>query len=130
MKFLRPTHPGFHFHKHGAPLWSMPHRRTLADQRPSWSLGDDNLHRRSDVRGSSLPLSSTGPHRKRWCEAGILPPYSPDSNPIENAFSKLKALLREAAERFIESLWTTIGRLFQLFNADECRNYFAGYDAA
>ena len=40
-----------------------------------------------------------------------LPPYSPDFNPIENAFAKLKALLRKAAERTIEGLWTAIGRL-------------------
>ena len=44
-----------------------------------------------------------------------LPPYSPDFNPIENAFSKLKTLLRKAAERSIEGLWNTIGKLLQLF---------------
>ncbi|TCL88971.1 DDE superfamily endonuclease, partial [Rhizobium sp. PP-WC-2G-219] len=60
-----------------------------------------------------------------------LPPYSPDFNPIENAFSKLKALLRKAAERSIGGLWTTIGRLLNLFTPNECQNYFAaaGYDA-
>ena len=60
-----------------------------------------------------------------------LPPYSPDFNPIENAFAKLKALLRKAAERTIEGLWTTIGRLLDLFTPTECANYFAaaGYDA-
>jgi transposase len=60
-----------------------------------------------------------------------LPPYSPDFNPIENAFAKLKALLRKAAERTIDGLWTTIGRLLDAFSPDECANYFkaAGYDA-
>ena len=60
-----------------------------------------------------------------------LPPYSPDFNPIELAFSKLKALLRKAAERTIDGLWTTIGRLLDVFSLDECANYFeaAGYDA-
>jgi transposase len=60
-----------------------------------------------------------------------LPPYSPDFNPIENAFAKLKALLRKAAERTVESLWTTIGRLLDVFTPTECANYFAaaGYDA-
>jgi transposase len=60
-----------------------------------------------------------------------LPPYSPDFNPIENAFAKLKALLRKAAERTVDGLWTAIGRIVDLFIPDECRNYFtaAGYDA-
>lgn len=60
-----------------------------------------------------------------------LPPYSPDFNPIENAFAKLKALLRKAAERTVVGLWDAIGRLIDLFTPQECRNYFqaAGYDA-
>jgi transposase len=60
-----------------------------------------------------------------------LPPYSPDLNPIENAFSKLKALLRKAAERTMDGLWTQIGRLLDLFLPDECKNFFtaAGYVA-
>jgi transposase len=59
-----------------------------------------------------------------------LPPYSPDFNPIEMAFSKLKALLRKAAERTIGGLWDAIGRFLDLFQPEECRNYFtaAGYD--
>jgi transposase len=61
-----------------------------------------------------------------------LPPYSPDFNPIENAFAKLKALLRKAAERTIGGLWTAIGRLLDSFTPRECANYFAaaGYDAS
>ena len=60
-----------------------------------------------------------------------LPPYSPDFNPIENAFAKLKALLRKAAERTVDGLWAAIGRMVDLFTPAECRNYFeaAGYDA-
>lgn len=60
----------------------------------------------------------------------FLPPYSPDFNPIENAFTKLKALLRKAAERSIYALWTTIGRLLEAFTPTECANYFraAGYE--
>src|SRR5215207_6780630 len=59
-----------------------------------------------------------------------LPPYSPDFNPIENAFAKLKALLRKAAERTIAGLWRLIGRLIDAFTPQECANYFAaaGYD--
>jgi transposase len=60
-----------------------------------------------------------------------LPPYSPDFNPIENAFAKLKALLRKAGERTLEGLWTAIGHLLDAFTPQECANYFAaaGYDA-
>ena len=60
----------------------------------------------------------------------FLPPYSPDLNPIEMAFAKLKALLRKAAERTVEGLWDAIGRILQTFNPQECTNYFtkAGYD--
>lgn len=59
-----------------------------------------------------------------------LPPYSPDLNPIEQAFSKLKALLRKAAERSVEALWNAIGRIVGLYSPDECKNYFrnAGYN--
>jgi transposase len=59
-----------------------------------------------------------------------LPPYSPDFNPIENAFAKLKALLRKAAERTINGLWDAVGRTIDLFTPTECANYFAaaGYN--
>jgi transposase len=58
-----------------------------------------------------------------------LPPYSPDLNPIEMAFSKLKALLRKAAERTIPGLIRLIGRLLKKFSPEECRNFLsnAGY---
>ena len=58
-----------------------------------------------------------------------LPPYSPDLNPIEMAFAKLKALLRKAAERTIDRLWDKIGEILGTFSAKECANYFdhAGY---
>jgi transposase len=61
----------------------------------------------------------------------FLPPYSPDFNPIENAFSKLKALLRKAAARTVDELWTVIGQSLDAFTQAECVNYFAaaGYDA-
>lgn len=59
-----------------------------------------------------------------------LPPYSPDFNPIENAFAKLKALLRKAAERTMDGLWRLIGQLIDTFTPHECVNYFtaAGYE--
>ena len=60
----------------------------------------------------------------------FLPPYSPDFNPIEMAFSKLKAGLRKAAARTVEALWSAIGRLIDTVTPDECANFFAaaGYD--
>lgn len=58
-----------------------------------------------------------------------LPPYSPDLNPIEQAFSKLKAHLRKASERSIPALWDRIGTILDTFSATECHNFFshAGY---
>jgi transposase len=58
-----------------------------------------------------------------------LPPYSPDLNPIEQAFAKLKTLLRKAEERTIEGVWTRIGTLLERFTQTECGNYLrnAGY---
>lgn len=79
--------------------------------------------------------SHKGPRTRELIEAAgasllFLPPYSPDFNPIENAFSKLKALLRKAAERTIDGLWSAIGRIADLFTPTECANYFSacGYD--
>jgi transposase len=59
----------------------------------------------------------------------LLPPYSPDLNPIEMAFSKLKTLLRKAAERTVEATWRRIGKLLDHFSAEECANYLvnSGY---
>lgn len=61
----------------------------------------------------------------------FLPPYSPDLNPIEKMFSKLKALLRKAAKRTITELWIEIGKLLETFSSIECANYFkaCGYNA-
>ena len=61
-----------------------------------------------------------------------LPPYSPDFNPIEKAFSKIKAILRKAAARTREDLWTVIASALTAFESEECRNYFTacGYGLA
>ncbi len=61
------------------------------------------------------------------CGASLiyLPPYSPDLNPIEQAFAKLKSLLRKEAARSVDHLWSAIGRLLGHFSATECANYFA-----
>jgi len=59
-----------------------------------------------------------------------LPPYSPDFNPIEKLFAKFKALLRKAAERTVEGLWSAIGKTLERITPRECANYFeaAGYE--
>jgi transposase len=59
-----------------------------------------------------------------------LPPYSPDLNPIEQLFAKLKALLRKAAARTKEALWSAIGELLDAFPQNACRNYLenCGYE--
>ena len=59
----------------------------------------------------------------------FLPPYSPDLNPIEMAFAKLKAHLRKAAARTFDALWKAVGDICNLFTPAECRNFFrhAGY---
>jgi transposase len=59
----------------------------------------------------------------------FLPPYSPDLNPIEQVFAKLKILLRKAEERTIEGVWRRIGSPLQHFRPQECANYLrnAGY---
>ena len=90
----------------------------LAELRPGDVVIMDNLS------------SHKGPRTKALIEAAgarlqFLPPYSPDFNPIENAFSKLKALLRKAAERTVDRLWSAIGRIVDLFTPAECANYFA-----
>jgi len=61
----------------------------------------------------------------------FLPPYSPDFNPIENAFSKFKAYLRKAAARTVDQLWSAIADAIDAYTPQECANYFtaAGYDA-
>lgn len=60
----------------------------------------------------------------------FLPPYSPDFNPIEQAFAKIKAILRKAAARTVETLEAAIAAALETFTPDECANYFAnsGYD--
>ena len=63
--------------------------------------------------------------RDRGAWVLFLPPYSPDLNPIEMAFAKLKAHLRKRAVRTIRALWQAIGDICSLFSPLECRNYFA-----
>ncbi|SER78238.1 DDE superfamily endonuclease [Azotobacter beijerinckii] len=59
----------------------------------------------------------------RGAELRYLPPYSPDYNLIEQVFAKLKALLRKAAARTVDTLWSTIGALLERFPPAECERY-------
>ena len=88
--------------------------------------------------GDIVIMDNLGSHRGNAIRAAIrrqgarlifLPPYSPDLNPIEMAFSKLKAHLRATAARTIDDLWKAIGNICMLFSPEECSNYFgaAGY---
>lgn len=90
------------------------------------------------AKGDVVVMDNLGAHKVAGIEAAIrargasllyLPPYSPDLNPIEQAFAKLKALLRKAAARTQEALWVTIGELLDRFTPSECRNYLehSGY---
>jgi transposase len=67
--------------------------------------------------------------RKAGAHLLFLPPYSPDLNPIEQVFAKLKTLLRKAAERTVEATWRRIGQLLDQFSPAECANYLvnSGY---
>ena len=93
---------------------------------PELRAGDvvvmDNLssHR---VRGVREALEAVG------AACLFLPPYSPDFNPIEQAFSKLKGLLRQAAARTVEGLWQAVAEALDAFSPEECANYLrnAGY---
>ncbi len=94
---------------------------------PTLTPGDivimDNLsvHKSAAVRAA---IEGTG------AELRFLPPYSPDFNPIEMAFAKLKARLRKAAARTVDDLWAAVAAILDAFTSKECINYFAaaGYD--
>jgi len=84
--------------------------------------------------GDVVILDNLGSHKGRSVRTAIraagahmvfLPPYSPDLNPIEQVFAKLKHLLRKAAKRTVEDTWRAIGGLLNQFPADECNRYFA-----
>ena len=88
--------------------------------------------------GDTVIADNLGSHKVAGVQAAIeargatllfLPPYSPDLNPIEQVFAKLKRLLRSAQARTVDALWTTIGSLLSRFSPEECRRYIhhAGY---
>ncbi len=88
--------------------------------------------------GDIVIIDNLGSHKGKTVRHAIraagaklffLPPYSPDLNPIEQVFAKLKTLMRKAAERTIDATWARIGDLLRCFTATECANYLknAGY---
>ena len=91
--------------------------------------------------GDVVVMDNLGSHKGKAVRRAIrqagaklffLPPYSPDLNPIEQVFAKLKSLLRKAAERSVEATWRRIGSLLDHFTPHECANYLAnaGYASA
>lgn len=88
--------------------------------------------------GDVVVMDDLGSHKGKAVRQAIraagahllfLPPYSPDLNPIEQVFAKLKTLLRKADERCVETVWRRIGKLLDLFSPAECGNYLvnSGY---
>ena len=90
--------------------------------RPGDTVVMDNLpaHKGADVRRAIEGAGAT---------LLYLPPYSPDFDPIEMVFAKLKAILRAAAARDVATLWQAVANAIPSFSAEECRNYLtaAGY---
>jgi transposase len=91
--------------------------------------------------GDIVIIDNLGSHKAKRTRQAIravgakllfLPPYSPDLNPIEQVFAKLKTLLRKAEERTVEATWRRIGELLDHFTPTECANYIrnSGYDSA
>ena len=91
--------------------------------------------------GDVVIMDNLGSHKGQAARRAIrqagahllfLPPYSPDLNPIEQVFAKLKTLMRKAAERTVQATWQRIGTLLDAFSPDECARYIAnaGYASA
>jgi transposase len=119
---VRATHhrpgraPGVGWRHYGASFRAYVEQFLVPTLKPGDIVVLDNLssHKVSGVREAV---------EARGASLLYLPPYSPDLNPIELAFSKLKRLLRDAAERSVEALCQTIGRLLDRFTPAECANY-------
>ena len=108
---------------HGAAFLAYVEHVLVPTLKPGDIVVMDNLacHRSAVVRNAI---------RQAGAELRFLPPYSPDFNPIEMAFSKFKAYLKRRAARTVAELWEAIGHATDIFTPAECQNYFvaAGYD--
>lgn len=91
------------------------------------------------AKGDVVIMDNLSSHKSAKVEAAIkakqawilfLPPYSPDLNPIEMAFAKIKALLRKVDARSYDKIWKSLGEICDTFQSTECRNFFsaAGYE--
>jgi transposase len=96
-----------------APTTAACVRKTVANPEPSFELQRPSVPDLVPIDGGQKPLKTS-------------------RRPVGNTFAKLKALLRQAAERTVDGLWSAIGRIIDRFTSTECRNYFtaAGYAAA
>jgi transposase len=112
------------------------HRR--ADQRTSFLAYVEQVLVPALKPGDIIIIDNLGSHKGKAVRRAIraagaklffLPPYSPDLNPIEQVFAKLKTLLRKADERSVEATWRRIGTILDQFTPAECQNYLvnAGY---
>lgn len=110
---------------HGAAFLAWVEQALAPTLKPGDIVVMDNLP-------AHKPVAIRAAIEKTGSKLRFLPPYSPDFNPIEMAFAKLKALLRKAATRTIDELWATIGQCLDQFTSAECANYFAaaGYEPA
>jgi transposase len=110
---------------HGAAFLAYVEQMLVPTLKPGDIVVMDNLpaHKPFAIRNA---IEAAG------AQLRFLPPYSPDFNPIEMAFSKFKAILKRAAARTVDDLWAVIGDASQAFTPTECANYFkaAGYDPA
>ena len=115
---------------------NVAHEVDAATAKDSWPMSSKFWCLRSSraISTSSITSAVTRENppgaRFGWpAQSCFLQPYSPDLNPIEQVFAKLKTLLRKAAERAVEATWKRIGALLNAFTPNECANYFvnAGY---
>lgn len=100
----------------GAVFKAWVEQHLVCELQPGDTVVMDNLSSHK-VAGVAEAIESVG------ARVLYLPPYSPDLNPIELAFSKFKKLLRDGAERTVDKLWDLCGRILDLFTETECRNY-------
>ena len=108
---------------HGAAFLAYVEQVLVPELHPGDVVIMDNLP-------AHKPIAIREAIEKAGASLRFLPPYSPDFNPIEMAFAKLKAILKKAACRTIPDLWRTIGTAIDTFSPKECENYFnaAGYE--
>lgn len=108
---------------HGAAFLAYVEQLLVPTLKPGDIVIMDNLP-------AHKPVAVRHAIEKAGAELRFLPPYSPDFNPIEMAFSKLKAFLKKVAARNISDLWEAIAHAIEIFTPKECQNYFAaaGYD--